>query len=171
MQETITFNWEDGSMTICLNEFFPCSAERLYKLLDTIREEPWYDRREETFNRICGYLYDAARDLEEKLPDLNAAARSSGASASSAFRALEKTRERIRTLQSKMAGKDMVQRKKIREQIEVMRQLRDTQSRALKQAREYAYQAGRDRVLTQRKVDRLRQNREQVLRWRKQKNV
>ena len=171
MQETITFNWEDGSMTICLNEFFPCSAERLYKLLDTIREEPWYDRRAETYNRICSYLYDAARDLEEKLPDLNAAARSSGASASSAFRALEKTREKIRTLQSKMAGKDLTQRKKIRGQIDVMRQLRDTQKRALKQAREYAYQTGRDRALLQRKIDKLRQNREQVLKWRKQRNL
>lgn len=171
MQETITFNWEDGSTTICLNEFFPCSADRLYRLLNAVMEEPTYERREEIYNRICAYLYDAARDLEERLPDLNAAARSSGATASSAFRALEKTREKIRTLQSKMAGKDMVQRKKIREQIEVMKQLRDTQNRALKQAREYAYQAGRDRVLTQRRVDRLRRNREQVLRWRKQKNM
>lgn len=171
MQETITFSYTDCSMTIVLDEFFPCSAERIYKLLDAISEEPYYDRREEVLNRICKHLYDRAREIEGMLPGMHAEARAANAAYSHAFRALEKTREQIRKLQAKMAGKDLITKKKVRDQIDVMKQLKDSQNRTMKQAREYAYQLDRDRTLAKRRAERLRQNREQVLKWRDRKQL
>ena len=169
MSEYITFNYTDGSMTICLDEFFPCSMERLDRLLEVVAEGGW-TAGEETRAKMAAHCYDRARDLEEKLPELQKAADGAMVSVRTAERELSKTQAKIRELMFDMKKRDMVMRKKLRERADVMRQLRDSQKKTLRSAREYAYQTAKERAVAVNDADRLRRCRERILTWAKRKN-
>ena len=169
MSETITFSYTDGSMTICLDEFFPCSMERLDRLLDAVADTWDQETAEQTRAKMAAHCQDRARDLEEKLPDLQRAADSAMASVRIAEKQLKDTQARIRELMLDLKKKDLVTRKKIRDQASVMRQLRDSQKRALKSTKEYAYQTARERAVVANNAERLRKCRERILTWEKRK--
>ena len=166
MSEYITFSYTDGSMTICLDEFFPCSMERLDRLLDVVAESGWTEG-EATRAKMAAHCYDRARDLEEKLPELQKAADGAMVSVRAAEKQLKETQAKIRELTFAMKKRDLVARKKIRDQADVMRQLRDSQKRTLKSAKEYAYQTAKERAVAANNAERLRRCRERILTWAK----
>ena len=171
MQETITFSYTDGSMTICLDEFFPCSMERLDKLLDAVADTWDMSAAQATRAKMAAHCQDRARDLEEKLPGLQRMADGAMTSVRIAEKQLRETQARIRELMLDLKKKDLVTRKKIRDQADVMRQLRDSQKRTLKSAKEYAYQTAKERTVTANTAERLRKCRERILTWEKRKRT
>ena len=171
MSETITFSYTDGSMTICLDEFFPCSMERLDKLLDAVADTWDLEAAQATRAKMAAHCQDRARDLEEKLPGLQRMADGAMTSVRIAEKQLRETQARIRELMLDLKKKDLVTRKKIRDQADVMRQLRDSQKRTLKSAKEYAYQTAKERAVTANTAERLRKCRERILTWEKRKRT
>ena len=172
MSETITFSYTDGSMTICLDEFFPCSMERLDKLLDAVADTLDLSAAEQTRAKMAAHCQDRARDLEEKLPGLQRMADGAMTSVRIAEKQLRETQARIRELMLDLKKKkDLVTRKKIRDQADVMRQLRDSQKRTLKSAKEYAYQTAKERAVAANNAERLRKCRERILTWEKRKRT
>lgn len=171
MQETITFSYTDGSMTICLDEFFPCAMERLDKLLDAVADTWDLEAAQVTRAKMAAHCQDRARDLEEKLPGLQRMADGAMTSVRIAEKQLRETQARIRELMLDLKKKDLVTRKKIRDQADVMRQLRDSQKRTLKSAKEYAYHTAKERAVAANNAERLRKCREKILTWEKRKRT
>ncbi len=171
MSETITFSYTDGSMTICLDEFFPCSMERLDKLLDAVADTWDLSAAEQTRAKMAAHCHGRARDLEEKLPSLQRMADGAMTSVRIAEKQLRETQARIRELMLDLKKKDLVTRKKIRDQADVMRQLRDSQKRTLKSAKEYAYHTAKERAVAANNAERLRKCRERILTWEKRKRT
>lgn len=169
MSETITFSYTDGSMTICMDEFFPCSMERLDRLLDAVADTWDPEAAQATRARMAAHCQDRARDLEEKLPGLQWVADGAVTTVRIAEKQLRETQARIRELMLDLKKKDLVTRKKIRDQADVMRQLRDSQKRTLKSAKEYAYQTAKERAVTANNAEQLRKCRERILTWEKRK--
>lgn len=171
MSETITFPYTDGSMTICLEEFFPCSMERLDKLLDAVADTWDLEAAQATRAKMAAHCQDRARDLEEKLPGLQRMADGAMTSVRIAEKQLRETQARIRELMLDLKKKDLVTRKKIRDQADVMRQLRDSQKRTLKSAKEYAYHTAKEQAVAANNAERLRKCRERILTWEKRKRT
>ena len=98
MQEMITFSYTDGSMTICLDEFFPCAMERLDKLLDAVADTWDLEAAQATRAKMAAHCQDRARDLEEKLPGLQRMADGAMTSVRIAEKQLRETQARVREL-------------------------------------------------------------------------
>ena len=71
---TITFEGS-GSLTIDMREFFPCSKEKMKKLLRILADD--FENREELYDRLAVYFYEKMLICKEKiefaeaLPDID----------------------------------------------------------------------------------------------------
>ena len=166
-QELLQFTYDEGSVTLILEEFFPASLRRLDKLLKLVDEERCTvdPPPQELRARLAAYCYSKARDLERHLPEMQATARSAYISWQASLKVVEDTRKDIEEKQEAVKGLDILARRKARDQIRVAKELLESRRRASAQAKAYAAAMSRERDRAASAAELLRKNRERILKW------
>lgn len=166
-EELLTFTYDEGSVTLVLDTFFPAPVTKLDKLLKLIDEERHTvsPPPEEIRARMAASCYDLARELEHRLPELRATARSAYIGMKASQKAVEHTRNDIREKQEALKGMNILERKKARDQIKVTKEVLNSRLRALKEAKAYAAETSKERDRAASAAEQLRKNRERILKW------
>lgn len=163
MEQYLKLTYEDGSAEIILDAFFPAPLRQLDRLLKLTEEDPDPEGVRKQMQDFCR---EKREDLQKKLPELRALARSSGISARAAAQVLKKTSEEIRKRREerkKLIGP--AERKKADEQLKVWTDLYDSQKRALQTAKDYAAACDGSVRKAVRDIETLEKNAERIASW------
>ena len=163
MDKYLKFTYEDGSVEIILDAFFPSPVRQLDRLLKLTEENTDPEGVRKQMQDFCR---EKRENLQKKLPELRALARGSGISARTAAQVLKKTSEEIqkrREERKKLIGP--AEKKKADEQLKVWTDLYDSQKRTLRSAKDYASSCDGSVRKATRDIETLEKNEERIETW------